>query len=106
MDFLNKAYGQLGELFKGMTPGSRITAGMLLIMIVVSLTYLFVFQANTADKFLFDGREFAQSELSAMEEAFAVANLSDYDIVGDQVRIPGASRSSTCRLWKNQISCR
>ncbi len=71
MDFLNKAIGQLNELFKGMTPGSRITAGMLLIMIVVSLVYLLAFQTHTANKFLYDGREFSQSELSEIAAAFA-----------------------------------
>jgi flagellar M-ring protein FliF len=89
MDFLNKAYGQISELFKGMTPGSRITAGMLLVMIAVSLVYLFVFQSHGTNKFLYDGREFSESELNEMEAAFAQADLGDYDIVGSRVRIPG-----------------
>ena len=73
MDFLNKAMGQLADLFKSMTPGSRITAGMLLVVIAVSLTYLFVFQFNTANEYLFGSREFSQAELDAMQSAFAAA---------------------------------
>ena len=88
MDFLSKAYGQLADLFKSMTPGSRITAGMLLIMIVVSLSYLFVFQVNTANEFLFGSREFSQGELDAMQSAFGAAGLSNFEVVGKRVRVP------------------
>ncbi|MHB8969011.1 MAG: hypothetical protein ACYC3X_02920 [Pirellulaceae bacterium] len=88
MDFLSKAYGQLADLFKSMTPGSRITAGMLLIVIVVSLSYLFVFQVNTANEFLFGSREFSQGELDAMQSAFGAAGLSNFEVVGKRLRVP------------------
>ena len=88
MDFLNKAYSQLTDLFKSMTPGSRITAGMLLIMIVVSLTYLFVFQVNTANEYLFGSREFSQGELDAMQSAFGAAGLNNFKVVGKRVCVP------------------
>ena len=90
MDFLNKAMGQLTDLFKSMTPGSRITAGMLLVMIVVSLTYLFVFQFNTANEYLFGSREFSQAELDAMQSAFAAANLDGFRVVGQRIQVPRA----------------
>ncbi len=88
MDFLNKAMGQLADLFKGMTPGSRITAGMLLVTIVVSLTYLFTYQLNTANEFLFGSREFSQAELDAMQSSFAAANLDSFRVVGRRIQIP------------------
>ncbi|MHB0955777.1 MAG: hypothetical protein ACYC0X_05290 [Pirellulaceae bacterium] len=88
MDFLSKAYSQLADLFKSMTPGSRITAGMLLIMIIVSLTYLFVFQINTANEYLFGSREFSESELDAMQSAFGTAGLNNFQVVGKRVRVP------------------
>ncbi len=94
MDFVNKAYAQLTDLFKSMTPGSRITAGLLLTMIVVSFVYLFLFQSNTANKFLYDGRQFSLSELSKIEDAFAASKLSEYEIVGDRVRIPGGQQTA------------
>jgi flagellar M-ring protein FliF len=90
MDFLNKAVGQLTDLFKSMTPGSRITAGMLLVMVVVSLTYLCVFQFNTANEFLFGSREFSQAELDAMQSSFAAANLDGFRIVGQRIQVPRA----------------
>ena len=48
MDFLNKAISQVTDLFKSMTPGARMTAGMLLVMIVISLGYLFTMQGSRA----------------------------------------------------------
>ena len=41
MDFLNKSFAQLSELFRSMTPGARITTGLLLAVVVVSMGYLF-----------------------------------------------------------------
>ena len=41
MDFLNKAFAQLSDLFRSMTPGARLTAGLLLVVVIVSLGYLF-----------------------------------------------------------------
>ncbi len=88
MDFLNKAMAQLADLFKSMTPGSRITAAMLLVAIIVSLTYLFTFQFNTANEYLFGSREFSQPELDAMQTAFAAANLSGFRVVGQRIMVP------------------
>jgi len=88
MDFLNKALSQLTDLFKSMTPGSRITAAMLLVAITVSLVYLFAFQFNTANEFLFGSREFSQPELDAMQSAFAAAGLDGFRVVGRRVQVP------------------
>ena len=41
MDFLNKAFTQFNDLFRSMSPGGRITAGLLLVVAVVSVGYLF-----------------------------------------------------------------
>ena len=41
MDFLNKSIAQVSELFRSMTPGARLTAGLLLAVVVVSMGYLF-----------------------------------------------------------------
>jgi flagellar M-ring protein FliF len=88
MDVLNKAYGQVAELFRSMTPGARMTAAMLLVTIVVSLTYLFVFQIHTADEYLFGSRDFSQAELDAMQSAFAAARLDEFEVVGTRIRVP------------------
>ncbi len=88
MNFLNRAYAQAGELFRGMTPGARITAGMLMVTIVVSLIYLFMFQVHTADKYLYGGQEFTREELNNIQSAFAAENLDDYQPDGHRIRVP------------------
>lgn len=88
MDFLNRAYAQIGDLFKGMTPGSRMTAGMLLVMIVISLVYLLAFRVDPANEYLLGARQFSRSELADIQSAFAAAGLSDFEIVGNRVRVP------------------
>ena len=50
MDFLNKAFAQLSDLFRSMTPAARITAGLLLAVVVVSLVYLFRYQVIRAGR--------------------------------------------------------
>jgi hypothetical protein len=37
MDFLNRAYSQLNDLYRSMTPGSRLTAGLLAVVVVVGI---------------------------------------------------------------------
>ena len=49
MDFLNKAFAQLNDLFRSMTPGGRITTGLLLVVAVVSVGYLFQSQVSGGD---------------------------------------------------------
>jgi flagellar M-ring protein FliF len=88
MDLINKAYAQLAELFRSMTPGTRIAVGLLLAVVVVSLVYLFQYQAVGGDEFLLDGRPFSASEMTAIEAAFAQAGLGKSTIVGNRIRIP------------------
>ncbi len=92
MDFLNKSYGQVTDLFRSMTPGSRITAGLLLIVITTSLVYLFVFQAQSGTDYLFGAREFSQTELDAMQKAFGTAGLDQFEVVGFRIRVPRRKR--------------
>lgn len=94
MDVINKAYSQLVELFRTMTPGARITAGLLLVGIVSSLLYLFRFQADRTDEYLFGGYVATRSEIVAMEAAFGKHGLSNYEIIGTKVRVPRLQRDS------------
>ena len=55
MDFLNQAFAQFKDLFDGMTPGSRITAGLLLTVVLVSLGYLFTHAVPGSSVYLLDG---------------------------------------------------
>ncbi|WP_425618298.1 hypothetical protein NA78x_002002 [Anatilimnocola sp. NA78] len=88
MDFVNKLYAQLADVFKSMTPGTRMAAGLLLAVIVVSLVYLFQYQVVAGDEYLLDGRAFSGSEITAIEAAFAKAGLGQSVVSGNQIRIP------------------
>jgi flagellar M-ring protein FliF len=89
MDFINKAFAQLADVFKSMTPGSRIAVGLLLAAIVVALVYLFQYQVAGGDEYLLGGRPFFGDELTRAEAAFAKAGLNQSQIVeGNRIRIP------------------
>ena len=88
MDFVNKLYAQLSDIFRSMSAGSRLAVGLLLALIVVSLVYLFQYQVVAGDEYLLNGRAFSGAELTAAEAAFAKAGLGKSVIVGNQIRIP------------------
>ncbi len=82
-----------GQFVQTMTPGLRVVALLLVVVIVVSLTLLFQQAHVTTTELLFDGQSFTQWELQRIEVAFAKAKLSDHEIVGRVVRIPSNSRT-------------
>lgn len=88
MDFLNKAFTQLAELFRSMTPGARIVAGLLLAVVVVSVGYLFNHQVSGGDAYLLDGQHFSTAELQAMQAAFGKAGLGSFEVDGGRIRVP------------------
>jgi flagellar M-ring protein FliF len=77
MDFLNRAYAQIADLFRTMTPGARITAGLLLAVVVVSLAYLFNGQMAGSGSDLLNGMTVSPSQRNLMMSAFGKANLND-----------------------------
>ncbi|MGD0898542.1 MAG: hypothetical protein ABR915_11945, partial [Thermoguttaceae bacterium] len=94
MDFLNKAFAQAGDLFRSMTPGARITAGLLLAIVVISLGYLFQHQASGPDVSLMHGVPISANCLPAMEAAFEKANLTSYTVEGDQIKVPSGQQAA------------
>lgn len=88
MDFVNQGYAQLVELIRSMSAGTRLATALLLVIVVVSVAYLFQFQAAGGSEYLLGGRGFTQSELTAIEAAFAKAGLGKSQVLGSQIRIP------------------
>ena len=72
MTFLGTAFSQISDLFKSMSVGARITAVLLLVLVVVSLGYLIRFPSNMPNDYLLGGRAFSSGELAAMEAAFSI----------------------------------
>ena len=94
MDVLNKALAQINDLFKSMTPGARLTAGLLLCVVVVSLAYLFNHQMSGGDSDLLGGQPFTAGEMSSMEAAFGKAGLNGYTVVGNRIRVPAGQKAA------------
>lgn len=92
MDFLNKAFAQANDLFKSMTPGSRISAALLLALVTIGLGWLFTQQVAGPDAYLMGGRAFTADELPAMESAFGKAGLNGHLVEGSRIRIPSAQQ--------------
>jgi flagellar M-ring protein FliF len=93
MDFLNKAFAQLSDLFRSMTPGARITAGLLLAVVVISVAYLFNQRISGSDAYLLEGQSFTSADMAAMQGAFGKAGLSDFTVEGNRVRIPSGQQA-------------
>lgn len=93
MDFLNKAYSQIADLVRSMTPAARLTAGLLAAVIVVGLAFLFRFQSQSMDGYLLEGRPFMAGELTAVQRALAEANLNDWQLDGNRIKIPAGQKA-------------
>jgi flagellar M-ring protein FliF len=94
MDFLNKSIAQLNELFRSMTPGARVTAGLLLAVVVVSVGYLFRQGTAGPDAYLFGGEPLPDGQLTRAEAAIAQAGLSGYEREGNRIRVPAGQQAA------------
>ncbi len=92
MDFLNKALAQVSELFRSMTPGARVTAGLLLAVVVISVGYLFKQSTAGPDAFLFGGEMLPDSELTRIEAALGGQNIT-WQREGNRIRVPAGQKA-------------
>lgn len=88
MDLITPLLTQVTDLFKSLSPGARLLAGLLIVAIVISLGFLFSQPFSGGEDYLLGGVGFSASELPAMEAAFGKANLSSYTVEGNRIRIP------------------
>ena len=88
MDFLNKAFAQLTDLFRSMTPATRVTTGLLLVAVVVSLGYLFTHETSGPQVDLMNGVPVPPAHIPVMEAAFSKAGLNSYEVRGTQIYVP------------------
>jgi flagellar M-ring protein FliF len=94
MDFLNKSIAQVSELFRSMTPGARVTAGLLLAVVVVSVGYLFRQGTAGPDAYLFGGEALSDGQLNRIEVALGEANLSGAEREGNRIRVPAGQQAA------------
>lgn len=88
MDFLNQALAQVNNLFRSMSMGARIVAGLLLAVIVVSLAYLFNHQMAGPDAYLLGGEAIDATEINAVTSALGQAGLTSFQVDGNRIRVP------------------
>lgn len=93
MDFLNRGMKQVTDLFQTMTPAARLTTGLLLAVLVVSLVYLFRQDVEGGGEYLFGAQTLSDAELAMMEGAFADAGLEKGRRDGNRIRVPKGETS-------------
>lgn len=94
MGFLNNTISQFNNVFQTLSVGARILAGLLLLVVVISLAYLFNRQTATPDSFLFGGEAVTAAELPNIEAAFGRATLKNYTIDANRIRVPHGEEST------------
>lgn len=94
MDFFNKLTGQTRDLLQSMTPGARITAGLLLAVVVVSMGLLFRTGTSRPDEYLFGAEPLSSSQISRMEVAMAEAGLKGWEQQGNRIRVPRGQKEA------------
>lgn len=93
MDFLTPTITQIRELFASMTAGARVTAGLLLAVVVVSLGFLFQNAAAGPDEYLFGGEIIGRDRLPRMEAAIAAADI-EYTVEGNRLKVARGDRNA------------
>lgn len=89
---MNELTQQVRELFESMTAGARLTAGMLLAVVVVSVAYLFQQSTAGPDEYLFGAEALPASQINAMQAAMSKAGLNDFQVEGNRIRVPRGTR--------------
>lgn len=97
MDFLNKAYKAILDLFKSMTPAARVTTGLLLVAIVVSTMFLFQGSISSVKTNLFPSLDLRPTDIAKIQQAFSKVGFNDYKINGTQIWVPLSQRAVA---WK------
>lgn len=92
MDVINKAWAQVSDLFRSMTPAARLTTAALLLVIGLSVALLFRYQIQDTDSFLFAGRVLSDREIARLEAAFSKAGLNAWETAGNRIRVPRSER--------------
>lgn len=94
MDFVNSAIAQISDLFRSMTPGARITAGLLLAVVIISVGYLFQQSGSGPDAYLFGGQALSDSELTLIEAAVSLEGLAGHSREGNRLRVPAGKQAA------------
>lgn len=92
MNTLSQIGKQISEVFTTMTPASRIMAGLMLAVVVISLGWIINVQQTSSYEYLFGGQIFSEYELKRAEQAFGDASLRDYKRDGMRISVPAGEK--------------
>ncbi|MEM6330035.1 MAG: hypothetical protein AAF790_07295 [Planctomycetota bacterium] len=92
MDTLNNLFKQVRELFESMTPGARVTAALLMAVVVVSVGLLLQQSTARPDEYLFGAEPLSGSQINAITAAISQAGLNGYEVEGARIRVPRGER--------------
>jgi flagellar M-ring protein FliF len=93
MNNLQKALAQIVVLLRSMSLQLRMIAAVLLVLIVVSGSYLANVGVSGDRVLLLGDASIAPNELISMRLAFAKAGLNDFAVEGDRILVPRAQQS-------------
>ncbi|MCL2118276.1 MAG: hypothetical protein FWH27_07610 [Planctomycetaceae bacterium] len=92
MNKLQETWNQIRDLYAGMPPGTRVVAGLLTAVLLVSLIFLVVPGKGTPgtpkDVYLYGDYRFTQAEQMLAMEALGNAKLKDYTWEGYRLKVP------------------
>lgn len=77
-----------------MTPGARLTAGLLLAVVAVSVAMLFQQVGSAPGELLFGGEPIPQQQLNRMVAAMSQAGLAEWEEEGGQIRVPSGKKDA------------
>ena len=94
MDFLNQAIEQVSDLFRSMTPGARVTAGLAAGRRRDQRRLSVPIPAAGPDDFLFGGQYLTDDQLNQVKVAIAQAGLNDFERQGNRILVPRGQRAN------------
>ncbi len=92
MDFVNKLTEQLRDIFMSMTAGARLTAALLIAVVVVSVGFLFKQSTAGPNELLFS-EIVSGKQLAQMEAAIAAKKLDNFEVRGSHIYVPRGQRA-------------
>ncbi len=88
MEVLTRAFAQLTDLVRAMTPRARLLAAALLCAVLASVGYLAQREFSGDQVYLLGGQVFTAEEMTSMQGALGKAKLSDFTIDGGRICVP------------------
>jgi flagellar M-ring protein FliF len=92
MTILQETWNQIRDLYAGMPPGTRVVAGLLTAVLLVSLLFLVVpgkgMSSVSKDVYLYGDYEFTRSEQVLVDDALGSAGLKDHTWQGNRLKVP------------------